>query len=253
MTSEHVLGSLAVRLIPALAIAGVAGLVMLFLNGSQSGGALVRERPVRSVFLSDCAVCHGADGQGSDRGPSLANTGPAGVDYWVSTGRMPLDDPKDTPVRRPVRYSPRRVRELVEYVAALTHNASPAIPSIDVGRADLARGATQYQLNCAACHSATGAGGALFRREAPKVTDATAVQAIEAMRIGPGQMPAFGRAALTRSQVRDVAAYVRYLADPRDRGGDPLWHIGPLAEGGAIGLLGLVPLLLVTRWIGTRR
>jgi hypothetical protein len=66
-------------------------------------------------------------------------------------------------------------------------------------------------------------------------------------------MPAFGQAALNRRQLDDTAAYVRYLDDPDDRGGDPLWHLGPLAEGAAVAVLALGPLLLAVRWIGTRR
>jgi ubiquinol-cytochrome c reductase cytochrome c subunit len=227
--------------------------VLYLMVPAMDGGAVRPRRSVQSVFLSDCAICHGADGQGSTKGPSLAQVGAAGVDFWVSTGRMPLADPNDTPERGPVRYSPARVRELVDYITGLTGNRVPEIPHVDVHGADLADGATQYQLNCAACHAATGVGGALFHREAPKVTDATARQAAEAMRIGPGQMPAFGQAALNRRQLDDTAAYVRYLDDPDDRGGDPLWHLGPLAEGAAVAVLALGSLLLAVRWIGTRR
>jgi ubiquinol-cytochrome c reductase cytochrome c subunit len=166
---------------------------------------------------------------------------------------MPLDDPDDAPERGPARYSHRTIRALVEYVAGLTGKTSPAVPSVNVHDADLSAGATEYQLNCAACHATTGIGGALFKRAAPPVTDATARQAAEAIRIGPGQMPAFGRAALSDGQVRDTAAYVRYLDHPDDRGGFSLGHFGPLAEGAAIAILGLGPLLLAVRWIGTRR
>ncbi len=243
---------LSARVAPALAILGLAGAVA-WLMGARAGAAPTARRPVKSVYLSDCAVCHGGDGRGSDRGPSLVRAGAAGVDFWVSTGRMPLAQPGDTPERRPPRYSRRRIDELVRYVTALTGHRRPAIPKVDVGGADLAAGASQYQLNCAACHAATGVGGALFTREAPKVTDATPTQVAEAMRIGPGQMPAFGRAALTPEQLNDTVGYVRYLADPEDRGGNPLWHFGPLAEGAAIGILGLGPLLLAVRWIGTKR
>ncbi len=116
----------------------------------------------------------------------------------------------------------------------------------------VAKGATQYQLNCAACHDSTGVGGALFKRAAPPVFAATPTQAAEAIRIGPGQMPAFGTAALDHEQLNDTVAYVKYLAHPRDRGGYALWHLGPLAEGAAIMVFGLGTLLLATRWIGTR-
>ena len=64
-------------------------------------------------------------------------------------------------------------------------------------------------------------------------------------------MPAFGTAALTGRQLNDVVSYVRYLDDPRDRGGLALGHLGPVAEG-AIALAGIGVLLLFVRWIGDR-
>jgi hypothetical protein len=64
-------------------------------------------------------------------------------------------------------------------------------------------------------------------------------------------MPAFGEAALTDDQVAAVSAYVEYLDAPTDRGGQPLWHLGPVTEG-AMALIALGALLLFTRWIGER-
>jgi ubiquinol-cytochrome c reductase cytochrome c subunit len=246
-------GTAAVRWAPLLAVIGVSGLVALVAWPASATARPVEARSAQTTFLGDCAVCHGADAGGSSRGPSLRDDGPASVDYWVSTGRMPLDDPDADPERGPAKYSPREIRALVSYISDLTGKRRPAVPSVNVHDADLSTGAVQYELNCAACHATTGVGGALFKRAAPPVTRATAVQAAEAIRVGPGQMPAFGRAALTDQQVRDTAAYVRYLDDPDDRGGTSLWHVGPLAEGAALAILGLGPLLLAIRWIGTRR
>jgi ubiquinol-cytochrome c reductase cytochrome c subunit len=233
------------------ALAGVTGLTLLAMTGATSSGA-VAPRTMRAVFLRDCAVCHSADGAGTERGPNLSDAGRAGVDYWVSTGRMPLSSPDATPERHTPRYSPSEIHRLVDYVVMLTGNSKPEIPHVDTTHPDLAAGARQYQLNCAACHAATGVGGALFRRAAPPVTPASSTEAAEAIRIGPGQMPAFGRAALSDRQLSDTVGYVRSLAHPRNRGGYSLWEIGPLAEGGAVVLLGLLPLVLITRWIGSR-
>ena len=112
-------------------------------------------------------------------------------------------------------------------------------------------GGSLYRESCAACHSWSGEGGALLHREAPPLQSATPVQVAEAIRVGPGQMPAFGTAALTKQQVDDVVRYVGYLQDPDDRGGLPLRHLGPVAEG-AIGLVGLALVLCLCRWIGER-
>jgi ubiquinol-cytochrome c reductase cytochrome c subunit len=64
-------------------------------------------------------------------------------------------------------------------------------------------------------------------------------------------MPEFGTAALDRRQLDSVVAYVRYLDHPRDQGGQPLWHLGPVAEGG-LALVALAGLLVLANWIGER-
>ncbi len=123
---------------------------------------------------------------------------------------------------------------------------------MNIARANLAAGGQIYRLQCAACHAWSGVGGALYQRAAPPLRSATPVQIAEAMRTGPGQMPVFGAAAVPPGQLDDVVGYVRYLAHPTNRGGQPLWYLGPVAEGAVALVLGLGALLLASRWIGTR-
>lgn len=225
----------------------------------------------RQVYLSDCGVCHGADGRGTERGPTLAGVGRASLDYELSSGRMPLvgvgraddrpgtplqplpnkaaSDPEMLPRRHTPAYPPEAIRQLVDYAWTLTGGAGPDIPR--VGEGDVAEGGELFRLQCAACHAWAGDGGALVHFQSPALHEATEVQIAEAVRTGPGQMPAFGDAALTDEQLSGVVAYVRYLDDPEDRGGEPLWHLGPFAEG-AIALVALGGLLLFVRWIGER-
>ena len=74
--------------------------------------------------------------------------------------------------------------------------------------ANLADGASLFALNCAACHTITGAGDALaYGTYAPSLHYATTTQVAEAIRTGPGNMPRF-TGNLTDSQVRDIVAYV---------------------------------------------
>ena len=226
---------------------------------------------VRQLYLADCGVCHGADGRGTARGPSLVDVGRASLDYEISSGRMPLagvgraddrpgaplqplpnkaaSDPEMVPRRHAPAYLPETIERLVNYVSTLTGGRGPDIPHI--GEGDLAKGGELFRLQCAACHSWAGDGGALVRIQSPALHSATEVQIAEAVRVGPGQMPAFGAAALTDEQLADVVAYVRYLEEPDDRGGEPLWHLGPFAEG-ALSLVVLGGLLLFVRWIGER-
>jgi ubiquinol-cytochrome c reductase cytochrome c subunit len=224
------------------------------------------------VYLSDCAVCHGDDGAGTANGPTLIGVGRATVDYYVSTGRMPLLDEvgrdpltrkltpnpdiqspnsRITPTRHNSAYPPEMISALVDYV----HNfgsGGPDIPDINPAAGDLTRGGEVFRLQCAACHAWSGDGGALYRREAPELHDATALQVAEAVRVGPGLMPAFGPAAVNDADLDSLVAYVRGLRHPNDRGGLSLWHLGPVAEGGVAILVGLAILVLCTRLIGER-
>ena len=148
---------------------------------------------------------------------------------------------------RPTR--PQTIAALVDYVHQLTGGGGPDIPLLDEG--DLAEGGSLFRLQCAACHAWAGDGGALLHVDAPSLHASTPTQIAEAIRLGPGQMPAFGEAALTDEQLSSVVAYVRHLDDARDRGGRPLWHLGPVAEGG-LALLALAGLMVFLRWIGER-
>jgi ubiquinol-cytochrome c reductase cytochrome c subunit len=222
-------------------------------HGSVAAGAAVAApRDVGTVYRQDCAVCHGGTGTGSARGPSLVGAGRASVDYYLTTGRMPLEDPDDIPRRHKPPYSPATIHALVDYVWELTGRTGPDIPKVDLRHADIAQGGELYRLNCAACHSWAGTGGALTKRQAPSLEPSTPTQIAEAVRVGPGWMPAFGTAAINDSQLADVVAYARYAAHPDNRGGAELGHVGPLAEGAVSVFIGLGLLLLFTLWIGTR-
>lgn len=266
---------LAARLSPLWAAPALALLIsVVTLQGAGAGAAqpaTTSPPDIRELYLSDCGVCHGADGHGTGRGPTLVGVGRASLDYEISSGRMPLagvgraDDrpgapiqalpnkaapePEQNPRRHAPVYPPETIRQLVEYTSALTGGGGPDIPHI--GEGNMAEGGALFRLHCAACHAWAGDGGALVQFQSPALHAATETQIAEAVRVGPGQMPAFGDAALTDEQLAGVVAYVRYLENPDDRGGEPLWHLGPFAEG-AMSLLALGGLLAFVRWIGER-
>lgn len=203
----------------------------------------------RQLWLQACATCHGPEARGTARGVSLQGSGRAANHYMLTTGRMPIADPDDRLVRRPPAYPPATIEALVDYVAVLAPGG-PDLPDVGVGRGDRGRGGVLYRQQCAACHAWGGGGGALLERAAPSLGLATPVQTAEAIRVGPGAMPAFGVAALSDAEVADVVAYVSYLRDPTDRGGQPLWHLGPLAEGG-LAWVAMGGLLWALRRVGT--
>ncbi|MGP0029576.1 MAG: c-type cytochrome [Acidimicrobiales bacterium] len=131
----------------------------------------------------------------------------------------------------------------------------PAVPTPHLKGASVSVGASLFSLNCAACHTITGAGDALaFGTNAPTLQNPkiTAQQIVEAMRTGPANMPRFS-GNLSDAQVRDVVAYVRYnIQHPVNPGGAGLGGVGPVAEGFVALLIGVGGLALICFWIGER-
>jgi ubiquinol-cytochrome c reductase cytochrome c subunit len=245
-----VLGSLAVGVLATGGGAAAAGTAQPAPAGSAPSAADVEAG--RQLFTVACTTCHGTDGRGvDDRGPTLLGVGAASVDFYLSTGRMPLDRPRSQAERKPPAYSPAQIRQLVAYVTSLS--PGPPIPNIDPATGDLAEGNHLYANNCAPCHSSAAAGGALGHAVyAPALNRATHLQIAEAVRIGPGAMPVFGPDTLDDHQLASIVRYVGYLHHPDDHGGLGLGHLGPIPEGFVAWIVGLGGMLVAVRWIGTK-
>jgi ubiquinol-cytochrome c reductase cytochrome c subunit len=216
--------------------------------------------PGEQLFEANCSSCHGVDGHGTANGPNLVGLGPATADFWVGTGRMPLGNPDTQPIQKAPRFAPKEVLEIAAFVGSLGPTASgfpDGIPVVNLKGANLSEGFSMFVLNCAACHTITGSGDALADgNSAPSLHKAYPYQAVEAIRIGPANMPHFGPEQLNDRQVADIVAYVAGTKDsiqkPDNAGGLGLGGIGPVAEG-FIGLfIGVGGLMLVAFWIGDR-
>jgi quinol---cytochrome-c reductase cytochrome c subunit len=213
--------------------------------------------PGRDLYLRDCAWCHGAQGEGTVYGPPVIGVGPASADFMLSTGRMPIPQPETQPEHRAPAYTPQEIRQLVDFVAAM--GGGPPIPPVDPADGALGQGAQLYEEHCASCHGSIAAGGALTQGiEAPPLTDSTALQIAEAIRLGgagsrTGNMPKFGPDLLNDHEVNSIVRYVLYLQHPDDRGGQSLGHLGPIPEGLVAWLVGLLALIIVVRLIGETR
>jgi ubiquinol-cytochrome c reductase cytochrome c subunit len=161
---------------------------------------------------------------------------------------MPLADPRMQARPGPTRYTEEQIVALVDYAGAF--GDGPDIPDVDPARGDLANGAQLYQLNCAACHVASGAGAAIGGgRDAPDLVNSTPTEIGQAIRVGPGAMPVFG--SFTDRDLDDVAAYIGQLRNQHTTAPEDFGGAGPVAEGLAAWLLALLPLIALTRWIGT--
>jgi ubiquinol-cytochrome c reductase cytochrome c subunit len=227
-------------------------------------GALTVARPVHAgqaraqpapsgerLYQRDCAYCHGPQGEGTPRGQSIQHIGLAEADYSLTTGRMPKRTPGEERKRRPSRYSHAEVAALLDFMTPFI-GGGPGIPDVDPGSGDLAHGGEVFRAQCASCHQWAGEGGGLLGRNAPSLAGATPTQLGEAVRAGPVTMPAFGPATISPHDLDSLAAYVRYLRAPEDRGGLGLWHLGPFAEGLIAWAVGMVVLIAGLHWIGER-
>ena len=225
VTSSHIVGS-------RQSVGGVSAAV------TEAGTAL---------FQSQCASCHGQQGQGTAYGPSLVGAGAAGADFYLRTGRMPLSAPGQPVVRQEPVLTDERIQELVGVVASL--GPGPEIPKVTSG-GDVSDGSRLYIANCAACHGATGSGNAIGGGNlAANLHQATLTQVVEAMRIGPGAMPKF---AFTKDQEASIAAYVQFLQTEPSPGGLAIGGLGAVAEGFVAIGIGLVLFVLATLFAGRR-
>jgi ubiquinol-cytochrome c reductase cytochrome c subunit len=268
----------------AFAIAAVAFSFVVLTGGTASGAPpRVSSDPATvaagaQLYAEHCQSCHGINGVGGVNGsPELIDSGAAASDFYLTTGRMPLNNPHDQALRHRPYFNNQEITDLNSYVAALpqinkTSRSGPGIPEVaqlcPAGKGQpsdnggtpaagacvtLSQGQQLYQLNCAQCHQATGAGGMLSKGNViPTLHNADETQVAEAVRVGPKPMPIFGANQLTNEQVSAIAHYVQYLHHPENKGGLSMGGFGPVAEGFAGVLGGFCVLLVVARLIGTR-
>jgi ubiquinol-cytochrome c reductase cytochrome c subunit len=211
-------------------------------QGEQQFGAFLYGR--------DCAWCHAPDGTGTPRGTPLVGVGAASASFYLTTGRMPIDDP-DQPVRRRApSYDQAEIDALVAHVAAF--GPGPPVPVVDPDAGDTGAGGVLYRRHCAQCHGSTGVGTALtFGVIAPSVHHSTPTQIAESMIVGPGAMPAFTDQ-FSPGDVADITAHVLYLQDPADPGGLPLARAGRIDEMLVAWAIGIGAILIGLRLIARR-
>ncbi|WP_150462390.1 cytochrome bc1 complex diheme cytochrome c subunit [Nesterenkonia ebinurensis] len=206
------------------------------------------------LYVANCATCHGMNAEGTGAGPSLVGVGAASVDFQVGTGRMPMQmSGPQVRATDPV-FNDEQTAQLAAYVASL--GAGPAVPEeewLDTDQGDAARGGELFRINCAMCHNAAGAGGALPEgRFAPSVQNIEARHIYEAMRTGPQQMPVFNEANIPPSDARDIITYLHTLDTQTNPGGFSLGSLGPVPEGLLIWTLGLSLVIGGMVWLTSR-
>lgn len=205
------------------------------------------------LFITNCATCHGMNAEGTDDVPSLIGVGAASVHFQVVTGRMPMVSNSPQAEAKPPQLSEQEAYHLAAYVASL--GPGPAIPTsqqVDPELGDPANGMLLYRTNCAMCHNAVGAGGALTEgKYAPALYDSSATVIYEAMLTGPQSMPIFNDATITSEEKRDIIAYLYAQRDPNP-GGLSLGSLGPGGEAVWVFVVGIGVLIGFAIWIGAR-
>lgn len=217
--------------------------------GAMAEGVRIEEG--RRLFETSCSSCHGFDGEGiKGQAPSLVGAGEAAADFYLRTGRMPLGQVGDEPLRGEPRFGEQEIRALDAYVGSL--GAGPAIPKVDPAMGSASEGMKMFTESCAGCHGIGGTGGVVIGGYAPPLGKATPTEVGEAVRVGPYLMPRFSEGQITPSDLNSIARYVELTKHPEDAGGFGIGNIGPVPEGLVAWLAALAALLLVARLIGER-
>ena len=91
--------------------------------------------PGQALFAANCASCHGPEAaRAPTRGPNLQGLGAGTVDFWVSTGRMPLADSSVQATRKPPRFNRLQTLEIAAWVQSLTPGQGTKVPVVNTQR-----------------------------------------------------------------------------------------------------------------------
>ncbi|WP_314191734.1 cytochrome c [uncultured Arthrobacter sp.] len=207
----------------------------------------------QKLFEANCATCHGMGASGTQDGPSLVGVGAAAVDFQVGTGRMPMQMNGPQAYKKPAQFNDTQTHQLSAYVASL--GAGPAIPADEYldEKGNAAEGGELFRVNCAMCHNAAAAGGALTRGKfAPALADVTGKHIYEAMATGPQNMPVFNDSNISPEGKRDIITFLKQIEANGSPGGADLGALGPVSEGLFVWIAGLGVIIAFTIWLTSR-
>jgi ubiquinol-cytochrome c reductase cytochrome c subunit len=207
----------------------------------------------QKLFEANCATCHGMGASGTQDGPSLVGVGAAAVDFQVGTGRMPMQMNGPQAYKKPAQFNDTQTHQLAAYVASL--GAGPAIPAEELldEKGNAAEGGELFRVNCAMCHNAAAAGGALTRGKfAPALADVTGKHIYEAMATGPQNMPVFNDSNISPEGKRDIITFLKQIEANGSPGGADLGALGPVSEGLFVWIAGLGVIIAFTIWLTSR-
>jgi ubiquinol-cytochrome c reductase cytochrome c subunit len=249
----------ALLLVAAAAVAAQppAGIVHTPYGPGQS-----QRRLGAALFAANCSSCHGSLGQGvaepnprgsggiTAQGPPLVGVGALAPDFYLRTGRMPIEHAGEEPERQRPLFNQREIRALVAYVASF--GGGPSIPHPHPATNHLSEGMSLFADHCAGCHQIAAQGGYVTGARVPVLQHATPTEIAEAVRIGPFVMPRFSPQAISDAELNQIVAYVQSTKHPVDAGGIGIGHIGPVPEGMVAWFVAAVVLVGVCALVGKR-
>ena len=256
---RHPLAAVALLLLGLLVTGGLYAVA----NGTNQAQAATTTYTAEDVsegqklFVANCATCHGVEATGTENGPSLVGVGAASVDFQVGTGRMPMAMQGPQAQQKPVQFDEEQTAQMAAFVASL--GAGPAVPDSEYLEPDTsdeeasANGGELFRVNCAMCHNAAAAGGALTRGKfAPSLEGVSEKHIYEAMVTGPQNMPVFNDTNITPEDKQDIITFLKNIEANGSPGGAQLGSLGPVSEGLFIWTAGLGIIIAFTIWLTSR-
>ncbi|MHB8657988.1 MAG: c-type cytochrome [Solirubrobacteraceae bacterium] len=202
------------------------------------------------LYERSCSSCHGIAMDGIHGvAPSLRGVGAGPVDFYLSTGRMPLEAPREEPARARPLFDRHQIDAIIAYVSSF---GGPPAPKGDPAKGDLALGLHEFTLNCAGCHQIVARGGLTLGAVVPDLQQVSAQQTAEAVRMGPYLMPRFDAKQIDQHQLDSIVRYVLWTRNPNNAGGWGIYNLGPIPEGMVAWFLALMAMVIVARLIGER-
>jgi ubiquinol-cytochrome c reductase cytochrome c subunit len=166
---------------------------------------------------------------------------------------MPMQMNGPQAYKKPGQFNEQQTHQLAAYVASL--GPGPSIPEAGLldEKGDAAKGGELFRTNCAMCHNAAAAGGALTRGKfAPALADVSGKHIYEAMVTGPQNMPVFNDANISPEGKRDVITFLKQIEANGSPGGADLGALGPVSEGLFVWIAGLGVIIAFTIWLTSR-
>jgi ubiquinol-cytochrome c reductase cytochrome c subunit len=155
--------------------------------------------------------------------------------------------------KKDVQFTNEQIDALAAYVASLA--PGPAVPTDEAvaTNGNTTRGGELFRINCAMCHNAVGAGGALTEGKfAPSLKGVDPKHIYEAMATGPQNMPVFNDANLTPQDKKDIISYLKFVENNPSAGGYELANLGPVVEGLFAWVFALGGIIAITIWLGAK-